>query len=486
MPEDEAWSEPSSPIALAHVQVLPRHATGWLGTCFQGSASENQHERQYRASASRQARSYGTGPHTLGTGSLRALRFEAKVRDVLAPNAQRILTCVFVLTSLSCEESKTSAPASASSFIPAAVPSASANTPARRPANAAIAGELVDVPGGSFKAGSTPSEPGRLPGLEPRTYELELGPFRIDRLPYPNQPGKPPVTGVDRDEAKRLCAARGARLCTELEWERACKGPDSERFGFGQAWEQKCATRADACASGFDVLGMGTTLREWVASDVIPTDARSPRRAVVRGAGASEPASAHRCARRTGIDPATKGTDIGFRCCQGAPNAAIVQEPKLETTFEKTKLTAQRLQQLLNQDEATRALAKDVVFFREPDAANTVVARGPGDTKGFSFTVAPLLYRPAEGTEYLVVPARSGKDTSFVVAYYVLGKDEYKLAASFVMQNEPGPVAFAYDNYIRPRFHFSTCWGCPEASGTSSETGKVLFREPDEVVILQP
>jgi hypothetical protein len=47
-------------------------------------------------------------------------------------------------------------------------------------------------------------------------------------------------------------------------------------------------------------------------------------------------------------------------------------------------------------------------------------------------------------------------------------------------------VAFAYDNYIRPRFHFSTCWGCPGASETSSETGKLLFREPDEVVILQP
>ncbi|MCC6898276.1 MAG: hypothetical protein IT377_04840 [Polyangiaceae bacterium] len=48
------------------------------------------------------------------------------------------------------------------------------------------------------------------------------------------------------------------------------------------------------------------------------------------------------------------------------------------------------------------------------------------------------------------------------------------------MKNEPGPVAFAYSGYIRPRLHFSTCWGCP------GETGKLLHREPDAVVIVQP
>jgi len=352
--------------------------------------------------------------------------------------------------------------------------------------NAPIAGELVDIPGGAFNAGSVPAEPGRLPELEPRTHSVELGPFRIDRLPYPNDPAQNFVTGVSRDDAKRHCAARQARLCTELEWERACKGPASDRFGSGPTWDPACASRASACSSGFDVLGMGTTLREWVISDVIPPDGKTPRRAVVRGAASSDPPSSHRCARRAGVDPELAAPDLGFRCCQGAPNAAIVQEPELQTTFEKTRLSAQRLEQLLLQESATKALAKQVVFFRDPDAANTVIARGPGDTKGFSFTVAPLLYRPVAGTEYLVVAARSGEKTSFIVAYYVLGDDDYKLAASFIMHDEPGPVAFAYDNYIRPRFHFSTCWGCPQTAGTSSETGKILFREPDDVVIVQP
>ena len=85
--------------------------------------------------------------------------------------------------------------------------------------------ERVEIPGGSFNVGSRPGDPGRNPELEPRLTSIELGPFQIDRLPYPNDGKSPPLTGVSRDEAKRRCAERGERLCTELEWERACKGP---------------------------------------------------------------------------------------------------------------------------------------------------------------------------------------------------------------------------------------------------------------------
>jgi hypothetical protein len=89
------------------------------------------------------------------------------------------------------------------------------------------------------------------------------------------------------------------------------------------------------------------------------------------------------------------------------------------------------------------------------------------------------LWNPVAGAQYLLVSARSGDSTSFVAAFHVAGKDEYLLASSFVMKNEPGPVAFAYSGYIRPRLHFSTCWGCP------GETGKLLHRDPDAVVIVQ-
>lgn len=375
-----------------------------------------------------------------------------------------------------CERSRSEDAAAPSASATPPTPSATASV--RPPKQEPLADEKIDVPGGTFAAGSLPGDPGRLPGLEPRRADVDLGAFQIDRLPYPNDPRQPPLVNVSRDEAKRRCAERGARLCTELEWERACKGPDSEPYPTGAAWAERCAVEPRSCASGFDVLAMGMGMREWTASDVVPED--GPRRAAVRGAPAKAPATEHRCAARRGIDPETRADDLGFRCCAGAPNAAVVSEPKLGQTFRKVRITADRLEKLFAEHPRTKSLAKDVKFFREPDAANTVVARGPGDKKGFLFTVAPLIWNPVAGSEFLIVSGRSGESTSFVVVYHVLDEDRYALASSFIMLQEPGPVALAYSGYIRPRLHFSTCWGCP------GETGKILHRDPDSVVILQP
>ncbi len=378
---------------------------------------------------------------------------------------------------LGCSKSGTPAPAGSGSGAPAASAPAPVGS-VRAPKNKPLAEEKIDIPGGAFRAGSVPGSAGRQPELEPREQQVELGAYQIDRLPYPNDPTKPPLVGVSRDEAKRHCAERGERLCTELEWERACRGPDSEAYPTGAAWDPRCADEPRTCASGFDVLGMAAAVREWTASDVVPE--KGERRAAVRGAAAKDGDNEHRCAARHGIDPETKADDLGFRCCAGAPNAAVVKEPRLEQTFQKIHLTAARLEKLFADDPHTRSIAKDVKFFREPDAANTVVERGPGDKKGFLFTVSPMIWNPVAGSEFLVVVGRSGKDTSFVVSYYVVDKDRYQLASSFIMKDEPGPVALAYSGYIRPRLHFSTCWGCP------GETGKILHRDPDSVVIVQP
>jgi Sulfatase-modifying factor enzyme 1 len=368
----------------------------------------------------------------------------------------------------------------ATSGSPSASESPVATASVRPPKQAPLAGERIDIPAGRFEAGSVPGEDGRKPEAEPVRSDVELGAYQIDRLPYPNDPTKPPLVDVTREDAMRRCAERGQRLCTELEWERACKGPDSELYPTGAGWEPRCAEEPRTCASGFDVLGMGAAIREWTASDVIPSEKSNPTRAAVRGADPKALAHEHRCAARRGIDPDAKGDDLGFRCCAGAPNAAVVSEPSLGQTFEHIKITAEQMQKLLAADPHTSLVAKDVKFFREPDAANTVVSRGPGEKKGFSFTVAPLIWNPVAGSKYLIVAARSGDDTSFVVAYHVLGKGEYKLASSFIMKNEPGPVALAFSGYIRPRLHFSTCWGCP------GETGKILHRDPDSVVIVEP
>ncbi len=382
------------------------------------------------------------------------------------------LPCWLLLSACGREPAPAPTPSAGSS---AEAPLSSAS--ARAPKQAPLSNERVEIPTGAFRAGSIPGEPGRDPELEPRLSQIELGGFQIDRLPYPNDPAKPPMRNVSFDDAKRLCAERGARLCSELEWERACKGPDSDRYPSGPDWDARCSKDPLACATGFDVLGMGTGAGEWTASQ---RGSLEKRVSLVRGAAASAPAAEHRCAARHPTPPDKRSEDLGFRCCWGAPNAKSLNEPKAGETFKKTKLTAERLSALLLASPETKELAKDLKFFRDPDSAETVVSRGPGDRKGFSFTVAPLLWNPVAGAEFLLVSARSGENTSFVLAYYVRGDDDFALAASFVMKDEPGPVAFAYSNDIRPRLHFSTCWGCP------GETGKILFRPPERAAILQP
>jgi hypothetical protein len=202
--------------------------------------------------------------------------------------------------------------------------------------------------------------------------------------------------------------------------------------------------------------------------------------AAVRGAKPDGTSAARRCAHREPVVPEARAASLGFRCCYGPPNAASVTTPKLGRTFEQTTLRIPELEKLLAAEPATRALAKDLVYFREPEATRSVLGRGSGETQGFFFTAAPLLWNPAAGARFLVVTARSGERTSFVVVYRVLGPGQYGLASSFVMQDETGPIVLGYNGYIRPRLHFSSCWGC------LGETGKILYRDQDRVAILQP
>jgi hypothetical protein len=219
------------------------------------------------------------------------------------------------------------------------------------------------------------------------------------------------------------------------------------------------------------------SLREWTASDL---QGGTEPEAVLRGASSQQPPAQHRCAHRSSTSADRAVPDVGFRCCHGAPNAARVPPAALGTTFTKVELPLVELGKLLEGEAVTRGLAADLAYFQEPEAVETVLAKGPGDTQGFLLTAAPLLWNPALGAEFLVLSARSGKTTSFVVVYHALGDERYRLASSFVMQGEPGPIVLAYNGYIRPRLHFSSCWGCP------GETGKILYRDPDRAVILQP
>ncbi len=88
---------------------------------------------------------------------------------------------------------------------------------------------------------------GRDPTVEPALVDVTLGAFAIDALPFPNDPAAPAKSGAPIEEAVRLCRDRGARLCTKLEWERACKGPGNDVFAMGARWSAQCEREPARC-----------------------------------------------------------------------------------------------------------------------------------------------------------------------------------------------------------------------------------------------
>ena len=358
----------------------------------------------------------------------------------------------------------------------------SASSSAHRAAAPALAaGARVDVPKGKMISGSTPGDRGRDPTLEPALAEVELGGYAIDRYLYPNDPAKPALTGVNRSRAAELCSQVGGRLCTELEWERACKGPDDTAYAGGAEWDPTCGRTPDKCASSFGVLGMGGATREWTASEVAPSEGAKGRAAAVRGARADAASYDHRCAHRASVDPTASGDDLGFRCCYGPPNAASIPAPAFQQTFRKAELSPKQAGEMLATVPQLAELSHEVTFFKEPDDIQRALSRGDAGAHSVpntSFTTHPMLWSPVPGEEILVIAGRAQKN-SFIVAFFRLPGDRYRLGSSFIMKDEKGPVVLGYNNYNRKRIPWALCWDCP------GESGYVSYREDNRVVITQ-
>ena len=362
-----------------------------------------------------------------------------------------------------------------------------ATSAAHRTGSAEKAGERVAIPAGKFFAGSTPGDPGRDPTLEAASLEVELGAFEIDKLPHPNDPKKPPIFGADRDQASELCVAAGGRLCTELEWERACKGVEGEAYAGAAAFAPGCAKNPETCASGFGVLAMGGAMREWTASDVAPIKGfRTHAAAAVRGARADAADVDHRCAHRVTVDAESSAPDLGFRCCYGARDAATIPSPELGAPFQETSFPPDRLAALFASNPKLEAFASEVKYFRKEAAIATVRKRGesrapdaaapaPADV----LTTSPLLWNPVPGEELLVVAGQSAGDRAFVVVFHRLSGERLRVAAAFLMEAEQGPIVLSYNPNVRKKLGWAICWEC------SGEAGNISYRNENRVAITQ-
>jgi hypothetical protein len=196
---------------------------------------------------------------------------------------------------------------------------------------------MVWIPAGTVRAGSVLDDVPRVADAEMPGVDVALGGFYIDVLPFPDEPGAIPSTNVSRDEAATLCQSQGKRLCSELEWERACKGPDDSRYEYGATYDAHvCGTdltarrpsgELTACKSAFGVREMHGGPREWTDS---PWNRGSAARAdgalgVLRGGNDAAGEVATRCAFARSMAPASHSPVTGFRCCAGPRNDDEVQ-----------------------------------------------------------------------------------------------------------------------------------------------------------------
>ena len=181
---------------------------------------------------------------------------------------------------------------------------------------------MAKIDGGSLTFGSSGSDPMRNFGeLDAKAVDVKA--YCIDYYEAPNGAKALPTTGVSWTAAKNTCDRSGKRLCSEAEWERACKGPGSSRFPYGNTYDADACNTEDAdakarplarpvdfkkCRSGFKVYMLAGNAEEWTA------DAVGGQR-VAKGGSSDRPDFASRCSARRPLSPKTASGMLGFRCC---------------------------------------------------------------------------------------------------------------------------------------------------------------------------
>jgi formylglycine-generating enzyme required for sulfatase activity len=234
---------------------------------------------------------------------------------------------------------------------------------------------MVSIPAGPFTMGSSEG-----PQDERPPHEVTLAAYSIDRFPVTNAEyaeflnklgaSKPagvydfddpdarihrrgerwavdqgyenhPVVEVPWNGAVQYCKARGKRLPTEAEWEKAARGTDGRRYPWGSELPDKNKARFEADydatasvdaypagASPYGVREMAGNAWQWVSSAYRPypyraddgrEDPKPGAVRVTRGGGHDSPATeitTTQRGRNLSRNPASGHHNISFRCAR--------------------------------------------------------------------------------------------------------------------------------------------------------------------------
>lgn len=310
--------------------------------------------------------------------------------------------------------------------------------------------------------------------MEADHVEVDAPAVDIDALPYPNDPAQPPTTGMSRVDAARACAARGRRLCAEVEWERACRG-SAESIHPGGVWTPTCTSAGlGACASDYGVFSMGTQRAEWTLGD-------HEDRAIIRGASASAPEAQHRCAARRTAVPTAPGLDVAFRCCGGAPPSLTYPREVSRRPFRAEPLNAAQITEIIRATpEMERLGLRDGLALFGPGAITEVLNHGSTTVDlhpEVNFSVTPIRWSPTFGDDLIVLCAKS-RVGSWISALWVLGEGRYRHASTFLLRGDPVSLTLGTTD-ARRVVTWSACWNC------AGEHGSVVYTDEGRVVITQ-
>jgi sulfatase modifying factor 1 len=244
----------------------------------------------------------------------------------------------------------------------------SACTVERAPATSAVSSEppagMIGVPGQHFFLDRTPVTVGawRASGL-PTTAErlggqvmvLGTGTWRVVPGATYERPRGPegsearddePATQISWDDATAFCAARGARLPTEAEWEAAARNGRGDRstYPWGDeptengrwllnAWQGSFPT-TNSMEDGFlfaspvgsfpptpiGLMDMVGNVWQWTSDRFAPDDPNDTRRAMRGGSYLCDEVVCHgyRIEARQGATPDSALMHVGFRCAADA------------------------------------------------------------------------------------------------------------------------------------------------------------------------
>jgi formylglycine-generating enzyme required for sulfatase activity len=325
----------------------------------------------------------------------------------------------------------------------------------------AAGGASVVIPAGTLIAGATCDATPRITNEELPGTSVQLGDFSIDTYPYPNDPTKAPVTNVSRDEAAQMCAAAGKRLCTELEWERACKGGSNQEYEYGNTFTAAtCAAVAAGsapgagsmgsratCASTFGVHDMHGLVWEWTDSNW--GRGTSGGLVATRGGYGPNGELQTRCANGQGRAPLEKAAIVGFRCCSGTKNTAdvnitntkqpaLVEEPSVDAAL-NTRLIAALPKDLRTAPNATVAFEK---IFRWHPRPNEEILLARWAAKGASATLfRPMAFKICGNQTHLLAQPRGPVDKAQNPA---TGADPQKSSTHVGLATNEGDMIFNY------------------------------------------